>query len=675
MNRYRSLDEKQNHQSSRSLSPPNYKKTRLFENVAAESNPLMQIKPPLPTEQHHFKKSLMTTNRQENSFYFPSQTLNKSSINNSIGIRGSNAPNSLVMNNFYENNSSSEYMISDSKFKTKKHMLSTPQTVYPQQVFKSIYSNDDSKCHACGDKSTGSHFGGLSCESCKAFFRRSVQNDRYLEYKCTYQNSCEMNINTRKICQACRYKTCLNIGMKPKWVLSDTERLQKYGSRRRKLNNSVTSGATEIPFVAPIKIQNPIKSEPISTESSQSVNIKINEENNDSYSSSSEYDNKSESSLQQQSSPSITKSTRILNSQNSFSSTDQSNYDHLKKSLSNIELKQRLEEEFYKNGIDSIDISTLKILDYDVIFIDKIVYAYFYARQMHEINMSKLNMEMASTANSGENVEALQRSSKISAANFIREPIKRLVTFSKLLPEFRTLQLHDQVSLLRSSAIEMMICSSINLFDSNTNTLKNVISRDRNIEAKEKQAVKLNLLKSIWPENVFIQTIKYLKSMVELNIDEATLVLYLPLILFAPDRRDLSNRNRILDLQAKYSMLLYKYLLRQKQNATDADRIYRILLIKLCELRELHVLHSSILIDIGIDNIDEYPQEVLKNAQKESMKLRFGNLNFSNSPSSGTTESTTYSNINSHSSSSIDFSPSLSYSAPPSSSQTDFDFS
>ena len=45
---------------------------------------------------------------------------------------------------------------------------------------------DESKCHVCGDKSTGSHFGGISCESCKAFFRRSVQKSRFEEYKCSY---------------------------------------------------------------------------------------------------------------------------------------------------------------------------------------------------------------------------------------------------------------------------------------------------------------------------------------------------------------------------------------------------------------------------------------------------------------------------------------------------------
>jgi hypothetical protein len=77
---------------------------------------------------------------------------------------------------------------------------------------------DDTKCHACGDKSTGSHFGGISCESCKAFFRRSVQRNRWEEYKCSYSGECKMNTSTRKICQSCRYNRCLSIGTDPVFI-------------------------------------------------------------------------------------------------------------------------------------------------------------------------------------------------------------------------------------------------------------------------------------------------------------------------------------------------------------------------------------------------------------------------------------------------------------------------
>jgi hypothetical protein len=95
-------------------------------------------------------------------------------------------------------------------------------------------------CSVCEDISTGIHFGGNSCESCKAFFRRSVQCNRYQNYKCSNAERCPVNLVTRKVCQYCRYMKCTTIGMKPKWVLSDQERQEKYGSRRKRFRQNQT---------------------------------------------------------------------------------------------------------------------------------------------------------------------------------------------------------------------------------------------------------------------------------------------------------------------------------------------------------------------------------------------------------------------------------------------------
>ena len=611
--------------ASRSLSPPIYKKSKKQFNSTS-----IIIPPPITLENDYEqamtiykKKNNLGNNHQENFIKSsPSSSSNLFNNNNN----NCNHSNIQQETNFYENN---RMDFKESK-RNRNRSSSSPLAHFQPQIFKSVYSHDESKCHVCGDKSTGSHFGGLSCESCKAFFRRSVQNDRHVEYKCTYQNTCEMNINTRKICQACRYRNCLNIGMKPKWVLSDTERLQKYGSRRRKQPTATVIVSPTKPIEQPQKPQILPKVVNIKIEPNEP---KIDDNSNDSMNSS-DFENKSLSSTPP--SPPMKQQTCCDVHHEQYNDEVELFFND-----KNDETKKRLEEEFYKNGIDVIDASTFRIKEYDVILIDKIVFAYFYARQMHEMNMGNLNAQIATTIKTSPSQDSMQRASKITAANFIREPVKRLVTFAKLLPEFRNLQLHDQVQLLRSSAIEMIICSSINLFDSNTNTVKNVISRDRNIEAKDSQAVKLNLLRSIWPENVFIRTIAYLKSMVELKIDEATLVLYLPIILFSPDRHELTNRVRILDLQAKYSALLYKYLLKQQKCVTKADRIYRILLLKLVELRELHELHSAILLDVDMDKIDEYPQEIIKCVREENCRLKssLNYINTSTSPSSSSSDS------------------------------------
>jgi len=69
-----------------------------------------------------------------------------------------------------------------------------------------------SPCPICGDKISGFHYGIFSCESCKGFFKRTVQNRK--NYVCLRGSSCPVTIATRKKCPACRFEKCLKMGMK-----------------------------------------------------------------------------------------------------------------------------------------------------------------------------------------------------------------------------------------------------------------------------------------------------------------------------------------------------------------------------------------------------------------------------------------------------------------------------
>ena len=69
-----------------------------------------------------------------------------------------------------------------------------------------------SPCPVCGDKISGFHYGIFSCESCKGFFKRTVQNKK--NYVCLRGAQCPISIATRKKCPACRFDKCLKTGMK-----------------------------------------------------------------------------------------------------------------------------------------------------------------------------------------------------------------------------------------------------------------------------------------------------------------------------------------------------------------------------------------------------------------------------------------------------------------------------
>lgn len=59
-------------------------------------------------------------------------------------------------------------------------------------------------CMICEDKATGLHYGIITCEGCKGFFKRTVQNRRV--YTCVADGTCEITKAQRNRCQYCRFK-------------------------------------------------------------------------------------------------------------------------------------------------------------------------------------------------------------------------------------------------------------------------------------------------------------------------------------------------------------------------------------------------------------------------------------------------------------------------------------
>ncbi|KAK4018467.1 hypothetical protein OUZ56_000518 [Daphnia magna] len=100
-------------------------------------------------------------------------------------------------------------------------------------------------CGVCGDIAKSYHFGGLSCDSCKAFFRRSVQNDNYLHFQCCHRGQCVISLSNRKSCQYCRMKRCFAIGMEKSWVMTEDERKALMKARaEKKLSKQLAASAT-----------------------------------------------------------------------------------------------------------------------------------------------------------------------------------------------------------------------------------------------------------------------------------------------------------------------------------------------------------------------------------------------------------------------------------------------
>lgn len=67
------------------------------------------------------------------------------------------------------------------------------------------------ECKICNDKATGVHYGIITCEGCKGFFKRNIQRNTY--YQCFFGRNCILTPRTRNRCKACRFKRCIEVGM------------------------------------------------------------------------------------------------------------------------------------------------------------------------------------------------------------------------------------------------------------------------------------------------------------------------------------------------------------------------------------------------------------------------------------------------------------------------------
>jgi hypothetical protein len=83
-------------------------------------------------------------------------------------------------------------------------------------------------CAVCKCESENFHlnYGVGTCNSCRAFFRRCVQSDTFLDGQGKFVNSmcltggrCEMSEATRKRCRWCRFTACKEAGMNAGGVL------------------------------------------------------------------------------------------------------------------------------------------------------------------------------------------------------------------------------------------------------------------------------------------------------------------------------------------------------------------------------------------------------------------------------------------------------------------------
>lgn len=94
----------------------------------------------------------------------------------------------------------------------EEHTVVSPPPKWKVEEHKAIRSQIEIiPCKVCGDKSSGVHYGVITCEGCKGFFRRSQSS--VVNYQCPRQKNCVVDRVNRNRCQYCRLQKCLALGM------------------------------------------------------------------------------------------------------------------------------------------------------------------------------------------------------------------------------------------------------------------------------------------------------------------------------------------------------------------------------------------------------------------------------------------------------------------------------
>lgn len=92
----------------------------------------------------------------------------------------------------------------------------------PDSVIGPMLCNQkkDKTCLVCGDKALGYNFNAVSCESCKAFFRRNAH--KTIRGRC--EGKCDINVESRSFCKRCRLAKCFTVGMRKDMILDDNQK-------------------------------------------------------------------------------------------------------------------------------------------------------------------------------------------------------------------------------------------------------------------------------------------------------------------------------------------------------------------------------------------------------------------------------------------------------------------
>ncbi|XP_041373072.1 nuclear hormone receptor HR96-like [Gigantopelta aegis] len=418
----------------------------------------------------------------------------------------------------------------------------------------------DKICLVCGDRALGYNFNAVSCESCKAFFRRNAH--KTIRGRC--EGKCDVNVESRSFCKRCRLAKCFTVGMRRDMILNDEQkrvRKQKIVINKLRRHGQVPDGS--YPELTPDILA---KAKTLLSGDGSNLPFSIAGDSNYLLSLKNEFLNQGSSCCSNSSTESVSKPPPWSESQ-----------------------------ELVSAAID-------KLKDTDQKVIEEVLRAHKISSFLSETTTS---LKVLPT-NPTEFINV--------AEGFVR----RIIKFAKNIDFFKKLCKEDQIVLLKSSVVDIMMLRSAVNFDPYTETwslstlscLSGPGSSSGSQSAGIADKISAEVLKSGSAESakLFITYSKFIKSlMTTIHGDLVILKVLILMSLFSADRGNLMNQKQVMEIQESYAGVLQNYT---QLRFPDEKTMFARIVMKLTDLRNINEVHTKMLLTMKIDDIEPLLVEI-----------------------------------------------------------------
>uniref|UniRef100_W6N952 Zinc finger and Nuclear hormone receptor domain containing protein n=2 Tax=Haemonchus contortus TaxID=6289 RepID=W6N952_HAECO len=487
-------------------------------------------------------------------------------------------------------------------------------------------------CKVCGDNANGYNFGVLTCESCKAFFRRNAIREE--EIKCPFSSNCEITPASRRFCQACRLQKCFAAGMSKSW-LSD-QKPRAIPRKRAAVTDGEASSSEEVsvPKAYLNELIRKAKRRPAYCECKCTCGFYPPDtrltaiESTKERQSSVVYPNNSLPSMTTSFGPSSFTRSEELNSPvpGPFSAVD------TKTDLVRLTASHTRNQTDLTNGFPSPQ----GLLCIPGIGSNAMLSAFSTVQPTYTplqspippspmLTISPMMQSLQPTdcapstslkyatpspgvAGDGKyaklTAEDLQLVQELFRANeplkapldfqfkdeltlmdivkIIEAALKRIVCMARDLTAFQALDIEDKKNIMKGSCSELLILRGVMAFDPTKNTWNHNFST-----GFKGMEVKLDLLKLVTESQHYEEHKKFLTEFhQQIRANECVMLLLMAIVIFRPDRHNLRDTHRIRDIQYMYYGVLRR-VVECEYTGGEAVQIYEALVRKLEELKHL----------------------------------------------------------------------------------------